>query len=83
MVAAAPADLRIGQYESNDCIFLFSEQEDVEIGPDGISVDRSPVRGGGSPTTLPEGSNLSSFIVHADKVGNTGSARSYSGQLHL
>ena len=67
-VASPPADLQIGAYESNTCMFMFAEQQNVAIGS-GI-VDRSPVRGTGTTAaTLPEGSNLSSFLIHFDKIG--------------
>ena len=70
VVATPPANLQIEEHASDDCMFLFPEQEDVLVGEDGVEVDRSPVRSG-NPATLPEGSVLSSFIVHADRIGDS------------
>ena len=59
-------------------MFLFSEQQDVTLSP-GLAVDSSPVRGNGGAATLPAGSELSSHILHADKIGNTGQVVSFDG----
>ena len=76
--AAPPADLRLNRYESNQCMFLFSEQQDVTLSQ-GLAVDSSPVRGNGGAATLPAGSELTSHILHADKVGNSGQVVSFDG----
>ena len=76
--ADPPADLRLGQYESNQCMFLFDEQQDVTLSS-GLVVDSSPVRGTGGVATLPAGSELTSHVLHADKVGNTGQLVTFDG----
>jgi hypothetical protein len=68
--AIPPADLRVSRYESDECMFLFDEQRDLTLSS-GLSVDRSPVIGGGAPVTLPAGSTVDSFLLHADKVGSS------------
>ena len=49
-------------------MFLFDEQQDTTL-TSPLAVDSSPVRGNGGPTTLPPGSQVSSFLVHGDKIG--------------
>jgi hypothetical protein len=60
-------------------MFLFDEKKNVTLDSTGLAVDRSPVRGGGGATTLPEGSNVDAFLIHADKVGDTETSVAYRG----
>ena len=73
--ASAPADLRLNRYESDQCMFLFDEQQDVTL-TSSLAVDSSRVR---SSNSLPKGSVLDSHILHADKIGDSGQAVSFDG----
>jgi uncharacterized repeat protein (TIGR01451 family) len=69
VVASPPRDLRLGRTESDSCIFLFAEQQDLTLASN-VTVDASPVVSG-SPPVLPAGSVVSSYLLHSDKVGGT------------
>jgi uncharacterized repeat protein (TIGR01451 family) len=68
-----PADLRLDHYESNKCIRLFAEEQNVEL-PVDINVKRpaSTNMVGGRNRRIPARQVVSSFLLHGDSLGASG-----------
>ena len=82
-----PADLSLNQYESDDYIYVFNEQQNLTLTGD-LSVDiaqpgtydqDSDLIGAGG--TIGTGTIVNSYIVHVDPVGDPGSLISYQGSI--
>ena len=77
--ASAPADLRLNRYESNQCMFLFDEQQDVTLSQGPLAVDSSPVRGTAALTTLPKGSVWTATSSTPTRSADSGQVVSFDG----
>ena len=74
VATSPPRDLRLGATESNACIFLFDEQQDLTLaGP--LTVDSSTT----GSTVLPAGSRVTSYLLHHDKVGGSAAGVTLQG----
>jgi hypothetical protein len=70
-VATPPASLQPGAWENDSNIRVFGEKYNQVLA--------SPLAVGG--TTIPAGTKVNSYYVHADAVGNADTAHNYTGSI--
>jgi hypothetical protein len=86
-IVSPPSDVSIGALESDTTILAFPEQQNVTL-PDDITVDitlpgTSPFNGvqNLSAGVIPAGTEVDSYFVHFDKVGDSNSTVTAMGSI--